>query len=260
MRHEVETAAAPEQVWKAWTDPGFLAQWFPDRAEGAVIPGSTLTWAFDSFGASFPYEIVEVDAGRRVVMQCGLPGAPGALIEFTLSHGDGVTKINLVASGFGEGAEWEDEYEGTNSGWRSVLATMREYLEHHFGKGRWIALQKRPADFEYEGLIGKHVMGDGLSRWLVESGRLGGEGSEFDFALRDGGRMSGRVLAVTKREIPLYWREMDGVLTLMASPGENDQRLVIAHLSSWGPRTREVAALKVLGLALDRLVSVLLSG
>jgi len=257
MRHEITTQAGPESVWRAWTEMEKLQQWFPDRAEGAASAGASITWAFDSWGASFAYRVLEVEPGRRLLLECDQPGAPGVLLEITLSHGGGSTTLQLVASGFGEGAAWDDEYEGTNSGWRAVLATMREYLENHFGQNRWIVKVERAGRFEYEPLIREYVMGSGISRWLTESGQLGGEGSEFDLELRDGGRFSGRVLAVTKREIPLYWREIDGVLTLIATPGGNDRRLVVAHCSSWSARASRAAVGSALGLALDRLIMVI---
>jgi hypothetical protein len=40
----------------------------------------------------------------------------------------------MVASGFGEGPEWDHEYDGTYHGWDLFHKTMKHYLEHHRGE------------------------------------------------------------------------------------------------------------------------------
>jgi hypothetical protein len=40
----------------------------------------------------------------------------------------------MVASGFGEGADWNHEYDGTYHGWDLFHKTMKHYLENHRGQ------------------------------------------------------------------------------------------------------------------------------
>ena len=40
----------------------------------------------------------------------------------------------MVASGFGEGPQWDHEYDGTFHGWDMFHKTMKHYLEHHRGQ------------------------------------------------------------------------------------------------------------------------------
>ena len=40
----------------------------------------------------------------------------------------------MVASGFGEGPQWDQEYDGTYHGWDLFHKTMKHYLEHHRGQ------------------------------------------------------------------------------------------------------------------------------
>jgi hypothetical protein len=51
-----------------------------------------------------------------------------------LEHDGGITKIRMVASGFGEGPEWDHEYDGTFHDWDNFHQTMKHYLEHHRGQ------------------------------------------------------------------------------------------------------------------------------
>jgi hypothetical protein len=40
----------------------------------------------------------------------------------------------MMASGFGEGADWDWEYDGTFHGWDPFHKIMKHYLEHHGGE------------------------------------------------------------------------------------------------------------------------------
>jgi hypothetical protein len=56
--------------------------------------------------------------------------------EYTLEHRDGKTVLRLVNSGIPDAPEWDGFYDGTESGWKSFLRTLRHYLEHHGGRPR----------------------------------------------------------------------------------------------------------------------------
>ena len=56
--------------------------------------------------------------------------------EYTIERRDGKTVLRLVSSGIPDAPEWDGFYNGTDSGWRSFLRTLRHYLEHHGGRPR----------------------------------------------------------------------------------------------------------------------------
>jgi len=56
--------------------------------------------------------------------------------EYTIERRDGKTVLRLVCSGIPDAKEWDGFYNGTNSGWKSFLRTLRHYLEHTPGKSR----------------------------------------------------------------------------------------------------------------------------
>jgi hypothetical protein len=41
--------------------------------------------------------------------------------------------LRVVHAGFGIGAEWDEEYDGTVRGWRYKLRGLRHYLSRHGG-------------------------------------------------------------------------------------------------------------------------------
>jgi hypothetical protein len=56
--------------------------------------------------------------------------------EYTIERRDGKTVLRLVTSGIPDAKEWDGFYNGTNSGWKSFLRTLRHYLERNPGKPR----------------------------------------------------------------------------------------------------------------------------
>jgi hypothetical protein len=77
------------------------------------------------------------DAEGRPVATARKAGAPLAM-EFTLEAGRGSTRLRLVHSGFGRGAEWDDEFDGISHGWPAVLRSLRHYLQRHRGRDRHV--------------------------------------------------------------------------------------------------------------------------
>ena len=44
-----------------------------------------------------------------------------------------MTTLRLVHSGFGPGADFDEEYDGISQGWPVELRSLRHYLENHAG-------------------------------------------------------------------------------------------------------------------------------
>lgn len=219
IRAEIRTSATPRQVWEAWTDPQKLAHWFVDKASGVSTVGGTMTWEFERFGYVLPYEVVASVPERQFALQWNPPpGNPAGILEIQIERESGETVVRLINSGFREGAEWDDEYEGTVSGWQMALAVLKYYLENYFGQPKSYFFAMRPASFTFDQLRPYFLESSGLAKWLTTSGAIGKPGGRCELALRDDGKLTGRVLAVTNREVALSWEEIRGVLELKAFP------------------------------------------
>lgn len=132
-KHEtvVELRADPEVVWKALTEAEGLKRWF---ALDARLDGGTLwvSWGPEMegpFGAAR-----EIEPLRRLSWGDTSEGG-GLATEFLLEGRAGQTTLRIVASGF-DGESWEDEFEGTKSGWALFGAQLRHALERHPGQPR----------------------------------------------------------------------------------------------------------------------------
>jgi uncharacterized protein YndB with AHSA1/START domain len=258
IRTEIETSATPQQAWEAWADPGKIAQWFVDRATGEAKPGGTMTWFFDEFGYALPYKVVDAEPGKLFVLKCEAPqGGPVGILEVTIERRGGATLIRLVNSGFLEDAAWNDEYEGVVSGWKMSLAILKYYLENYFGHAKMAILIVRPASFTYEQLHAYFVEPAKLAQWLAKSGAIGKVGGACRLELRDGGSLTGRVLADTGREVTTSWVEIGGTLELKGF-AMGPQRMAGVRCFIWnttGEQRKEIEAL--LNSAVERLVALL---
>lgn len=237
VRKAIRIRATPQDVWNAWARARDIAQWFVNRCEGDMRTGDTVTWCFDEFEYRIPIEVFEAAEGRYLAFGGEAPGRPPALQEVELEQDGGWTILRLANSGFGEGAQWDEEYEGVDSGWDMALATLKVWLEEHAGEARTHALAMRPARFEYAALQPLYETRAGLESWLAESAELSDPelraGTRVRLRLAGGGELSGECLVRTRTEALLSWPERRGVLGLKCF-SMGPQRMVALHFNGWG--------------------------
>ena len=258
MEKEIRIQAPADQVWEAWADPVKIAQWFVDRAEGFAEPGATITWYFDSFNFKIPYQVLRAEPGKSYAIRWEPPeGRDPGILEVTLEHAGGVTTLRMLESGFREGAEWDEEYEGTSSGWTMMLALLKHYAEHYFAQPRASWMLLRPAAYTAERNLPLQRTASGLSRWLTRSGELGAVGEPCRLALQSGEILSGRVLALTKSESCVAWDEVHGALEFK-SFAMGPQKMIGLRASAWADGAARLEAAKPgMEAALDRWAALL---
>ena len=257
----MRTSAEPRKMWEAWTNPERLAGWFVDEARGTAEPGEEIVHVWRDFGMEVPHRVLEVDPGRRVLLEAMSPQGVPFHQEIVVEQEGGQTVLRLVHSGFGDDADWGDEYDGIDSGWQMAFGILGLYLERYFGRPRQSFLLMRPALFEFADAYELFTRASGLSRWLGESGDVGEAGSAVSVALANGGSLTGEVLAATGTEAMLSWSEIEGALELKAFPLGPEGRAVAMRVHSWhGDPERLQAARQALEPAFERLVAQLGAG
>jgi uncharacterized protein YndB with AHSA1/START domain len=236
VTREITIRATPAQVYAAFADPAAIARWFVDAAEGVAKPGEVMTWIFRDFNLRLPVPIIDAKPNAEFVTGGEIPGRLPALMEVFIEQDGGTTKLRLVNSGFAEGAQWEEEYQGVSSGWTMALATLKHALERYPNKSRVHLLSMRPAALEFAKLRALHTTADGLKSWLAQDVRIAGprlaEGVTYEMQTKGMGPLSGTVVADTGRELLLEWKEQDAVLGLkyfLAGPAQ----MVCLDLSAW---------------------------
>lgn len=256
-RRELRTDAAPEQVYRAWADPEIIAGWFADRAWGKAEPGGELVHYFEAFGMEMKHRVLEAEPPHRLLLEGKSPAGEPFRQEIRIRHEGGETVLQLVHSGFSGDADWDEEYEGVDSGWKLALAVLRHYLENHFERPKSTLFLGRRADFSWDRLKDLFRSEEGLGKWLTTGGSLGETGTEAKLDLQDAGSLSGEVLADSGREIALEWQEIDGVLELKAFGGGPWPKTLALRASSWADDREERLrrAKPALQAALDRLAA-----
>ncbi len=259
IRDEIKTSASPQQAWEAWADPAKISQWFVDRAEGKAITGGDIKWFFDKFNMELNYKVLEAVPGERFAILWPGPMPPSGILEVIIERVGGETLIRLVNSGFREDAQWNEEYEGVASGWRTSLALLREYLENYFGQPRTNILVMQPAQFDYSQVARYFREPNLLAKWLTKSGSIGDAGEECKLVLHDGDALAGRVIARTQHEVALSWPEAHATLELK-SFSMGPQRMLAIRISGWNMDAQRAAEIETqMTAAVARLASVLQS-
>jgi uncharacterized protein YndB with AHSA1/START domain len=127
----VEVPGTPEEVWDAVaTGPGITSWFVPHQV--AEHEGGTVTMSFGSMGEE--HATVSVwDPPHRVVFVGG--GEHPLAYEWLVEAKDGGTcTVRLVNSGFGDGAEWDDDLDAMTKGWTLLLQVLRLHLTHFRGR------------------------------------------------------------------------------------------------------------------------------
>jgi uncharacterized protein YndB with AHSA1/START domain len=131
---ELETTVevSPDTVFRALTEGGELARWFPSSAESDPRTGGSFSYRFEFDDASrnhtYAGEYIEVVPGERVryPWQTGLGPTE---VDFGVEPADGGTRVRLAHSGWGDGGDWDASVEMHRQGWSAFLDNLKAYLE-----------------------------------------------------------------------------------------------------------------------------------
>ncbi|MGH7518134.1 MAG: SRPBCC family protein [Gemmatimonadales bacterium] len=244
----IELPASSEEVWRAITDASEIVKWFCFEAEIGAGPGALarLRWT-DEF--DWTYRIEAWEPGRRLRMVSAQERSddPALLaLEWLLEARGGATVLRVVHSGFGYGAEWDDEVDGTGRGWYGELRNLRHYLAHHRGKRRSVAWLLARTAGETAATLWSKLMGrDGL----VAEGSLEGlgEGDRYRIRAATGEVFEGTVLmnSVPKDFAGTVDHLNDGILrygwegsfgTVWLTTYEVDEKKIDRFVAEWSGR------------------------
>jgi uncharacterized protein YndB with AHSA1/START domain len=257
IRDEVLIEAPPEAVYRAWSDPELVPGWFVSKVEGRMEAGETVYWSFGVDSGGMTHRILKAEPPRQIVMELDTAEGPTRL-EITIEQKGGHSLLRLVQSGFGEGPEWDDQYEGMLSGWMLALAVLKHFAERYFERKRTQILVLEDAQYDRDRVLELQRTSEGLSRWLSRSGSAGGNvGDPVRLELANGRWLTGTVLRATKQETLWSWDEIDGVLEIKAFRGAAWGSMVGVRIVSWMDDVSELADLKdLLGAAVGKLATL----
>lgn len=258
----VKIAAPLDRVWSAWTDPARLDEWFPERFEGAVVEGKRVVLGGDVVGLDETLEVVELVSHERLRFRGARAETAAQKLDVAFKDLDGsATMVRLHHAGFGAGHERRDGRDRIASGWQTVIAILRLYVESYFGAAREVKVVLAEADVAFDRLHRYYTDAEYLRRWLTESGGVGTIGETCELVLRDDLHLECEVLSrFAGRSVALSCRSIGGVIVLCASPSDRAGRAgrVGAWICSWAGQSSMLDALEGhFAAAVERLVSSL---
>jgi uncharacterized protein YndB with AHSA1/START domain len=121
----------PYRVYRAWSSPEALAEWYPDRVEGSLAPGTRSTLVFRDHRVW--WEVLEADPDRR--FQFRWPWLPND--EWIT-----VVSVTITPRGYGSLVTVEDgpfdltqhgvldAYAASLAGWGEWLANLRAVVDY----------------------------------------------------------------------------------------------------------------------------------
>jgi uncharacterized protein YndB with AHSA1/START domain len=145
---EVEVPGAPEEVWKAIaTGPG-ISSWFVP-AEFEERDGKPVAVKMN-FGPGMESRAVVTvwDPPRMFAAESPgwTPEMPSMATEWSVeARAGGVCLVRVVNSLFASTDDWDNQLEGTESGWPGFFRTLRIYLTHFRGQRSAIMQKMAPA-------------------------------------------------------------------------------------------------------------------
>jgi len=143
---EVEVPGTPEEVWQAIaTGPG-ISSWFVP-AEFEMRDGKPVKVKLDfGPGMESSSDVTAWDPPRRWAAEAPgwQPGSPIIADEWSVeARAGGTCVVRIVHSLFASTDEWDNQIEGTESGWPAFFRILRIYLTHFRGQRsaimQWIA-------------------------------------------------------------------------------------------------------------------------
>ena len=249
IESDARTRATPRQAWEAFADPERLVDWWVDKVEGKAELGAEMICAWDSLGMRSPVKIVEAVPGERLVLEW--KEQPGVVVwEIDVAREGGQTVVKVVCSGFGDGAAWDELYEGMKGGQPGLMKALKHYLDNHFGERRRVVSVMR--ETARPGETSRLLTEPFLTRWLAREAKIGRSGEKARLVLRDGRTWTGTVNTAAQGVLDMSCEEVDGFVFLMCY-----QQRVWAIVQGWNLPAAEAQALeKELGGALDALVAL----
>ena len=145
---EFEVPGTPEEVWQAIATGQGISSWFVP-AEFEEKDGKPVAVKMNFGPGMESRSVVTVwDAPRKWASQSDgwVPGMPSIANEWSVeARAGGICVVRIVTSLFATTDDWDNQLEGTESGWPGFFRTLRIYLTHFRGQRSAIMQLMAPA-------------------------------------------------------------------------------------------------------------------
>lgn len=234
---EVEVPGTPEQVWEAIATGAGVSSWFvPTEIDGRV--GGKMVCHFAP-GMDSDATITSWQPPHRLTADSSsfAAGGPPVATEWTVeARSGGKCVVRVVHSLFASTEDWDNQLEGTESGWPAFFRILRLYLTHFRGQRSAILM------------VSGFTSGSCSKAWEKMTGLLGLGDATAGQRLRSvtgAPEFSGTVEATHEGEHPFKLLLLDhpapGALVFNACPMGEDQVFLSGAFYLYGSGAVEAA-------------------
>jgi uncharacterized protein YndB with AHSA1/START domain len=130
INFDLDLPHAPEEVWRALTDPALLAEWLLPVLgnELELEPGADFTFKTDAhpgWDGTVSCRFIEIDEPRKLSYAWTVPFLD-TVVTFTLTPTASGTRLSLVQSGFRP--DQKQNWGGARYGWKMMGGKLVELL------------------------------------------------------------------------------------------------------------------------------------
>jgi uncharacterized protein YndB with AHSA1/START domain len=225
---EVEVPGTPEQVWQAVaTGPGITSWYVPHVVEERTNGAATASFG-DGPEMQITGRVAAWEPPYRIVFDKG-EGEDGLAFEWLVeAQAGGTCIVRLINSGFGDGAEWDGQFDGMQDGWKLFMLNLRLHMEHFAGQSGQPMLPMST------------WTGSREAAWIMLMNKLGLPvepvvGQRFTVTAHDAPPMSGVVADVASWRLALVLDEPAPGTAFLAAEGYGDGCGVSVWSYLYGP-------------------------
>jgi uncharacterized protein YndB with AHSA1/START domain len=232
---DIEVAGTPEEVWRAIaTGPGISSWYVPHTVEEREGGAATA-----SFGNGPEMQITgrvaAWDPPRRLVFDSG-DRVGGLAFEWLVEARDnGTCIVRLVNSGFGDGEEWDGQYDALSDGWLLFLFNLKLHLEHFRGQVATASLPMALWAGPRQAAWNELTAGLGLSNTPTVGDRVA-------TTAKDAPRLAGTVVQAAPWRLALFVDEPAPGTAFLAAEEAGEQIGVSVWSYLYGPEGAAAAA------------------
>lgn len=134
-----------EKLWSAWTCPELITKWFAPEANISPVVGGAFELFFDPSNKEHMTtkgcKIIEFNPYKTLSFTWKGPDdfenimnkTPLTVVNVTFLEEGKLIKVKVAHSGFGDDKQWNDAINWHEIAWKSVLISLRDYLENNEG-------------------------------------------------------------------------------------------------------------------------------
>lgn len=122
---------SPSEVFQALVDPAITTRFWFTKSSGKLVPGATVRWDWEMYGASAKVWVREVDDDSRIVIEWG-DDESTTTVEFRfVPWGDDGTYVQVTETALsGDGDEVAARAADSTGGFTFMICALKALLEH----------------------------------------------------------------------------------------------------------------------------------